>query len=110
MAEPAAFGAAVLVPENPENVLSWHDHFTAVRRRWYLGFAVWGVAAATSAWVNLAMPFTHRARVVHVSALLLGLLGALSSRTRVHAVIVTLIALMLVAGALNPTINADWLK
>ena len=51
--------AAVLVPENPEDVVSWRDHYWAMRRRWYGGLALWGVATAASASVNLGMGLQH---------------------------------------------------
>jgi hypothetical protein len=102
--------AAVLVPENPEHVLSWREHFCAVRRRWFIGFALWGIAAGTSATINLGMPFAHRARSVHIGAVLLGLAGVTLSKPVYQALIATVIAVLLVGGALNPTIDADWLK
>ena len=101
--------AAVLVPENPEDVLSWRDHYFAVRRRWYGGFGLWGVAAAVSASVNLGMPLNHPARGVHVTALVLGVVGALSANRRLHALLVTLIAVLLIAGTLSPELDAGWL-
>ena len=101
--------AAVLIPENPENVLSWRDHFVAVRRRWYVGFAIWGLAAGVSATINLGMPLTHRARSVHVGAFLLGSAGAALSTSRYQAVIIAIIAFLLIGGALNPSIDAGWL-
>jgi hypothetical protein len=101
--------AAVLVPENPESVTSWRDHYYQVRRRWYGGFALWGVAAAVSATVNLGMPLDHPARGVHVVSVVLGLVGCLSAKPRVHAVIVLTLAGLLIAGAFSSTIDAGWL-
>jgi hypothetical protein len=101
--------AAVLVPENPEDVASWRDHYFAVRRRWFGGFALWGVAAAASASVNLGMPLNHPARGVHVSALALGIIGAMSARPRLHTVIVTVLGLLSIVAALDPQLDPDWL-
>jgi hypothetical protein len=101
--------AAVLVPENPEDVLSWRDHYFAVHRRWYGGFGLWGVAAAVSASVNLGMPLNHPARGVHVTALFLGVVGALFSNRRLHALLVTLIAMLLIAGTFSSELDAGWL-
>lgn len=101
--------AAVLVPENPEAVPSWRDHYHAVRRRWYGGFAAWGLAAGVSATVNLGMSFTHPARAVHLTSMAIGIAGVLSANARVHAFLVALIALLLIAGALSPELDAGWL-
>ena len=105
----AFFCAAVLVPENPENVPSWREHYIAVRRRWYWGLALWGVAAGASASVNLAMPLSHPARLVHVTALAFGVVGALSSKLRLHAVMVATMGVFLIVGALDPSLDAAWL-
>ena len=101
--------AAVLVPENPEQVASWRDHYYRVRRRWYGGFGLWGLAAAASATVNLGMPLDHPARAVHVISVALGLAGSLSSNPRVHTGIVVALAGLLLLGALNPDLDADWM-
>jgi hypothetical protein len=105
-----SYWAAVLVLKNPERVLSWREHYYAVRRRWFIGFALWGIAAGTSATINLGMPFAHRARSVHSGAVLLGLAGVALSKPVYQALIVTVIAALLIGGALNPTIDADWLN
>jgi hypothetical protein len=80
-----------------------------VRRRWFGGFAAWGVAAAASASVNLGMPLNHPARAVHVTALTLGIVGAVSARPRLHTVIVALLCLISIAAALDPRLDPDWL-
>jgi hypothetical protein len=101
--------AAVLVPENPEGVPSWRDHWSAAHRRWFGGFALWGIAAATSASVNLGMPLTHPARIIHASALIFGVSGAMIAKPRLHAVIVVALGILLLAGALDPDLDAGWL-
>ena len=89
--------AAALIPENPEAVGSWRDHYFEVRGRFFTGFALFGVAAATSASVNLGMGLIHPARVVHVGAIVMGVVGSRSGSHRVHAGLVLLIALLSVA-------------
>lgn len=101
--------AAVLVPENPERMTSWREHYFAVHRRWFAGFALWGLAAGVSATVNLDMPFDHPARAVHLSTFAMGTVGALSANPRVHALLVTLIALLLIGAALSPAMEVGWL-
>jgi hypothetical protein len=101
--------AAVLVPENPEDVSSWREHYFAVRRRMYGGLTLWGVGAALSATVNLGMPFLHPARFVQATGVTLGLTGLLISKPRAHAVLITLMAVLLIGAALSPGLDADWL-
>lgn len=102
--------AAVLVPENPEQVPSWREHFNTVRRRWFAGIALWGLAAGASATINLGMPIGHRARAVHIGAVVLGVAGITLPKPIHQAFIVGVIAALLVGAALNSTIDADWLS
>jgi hypothetical protein len=101
--------AAVLVPENPEEVVSWQDHYFAVHRRLYGGLALWGVAAAVSATVNLGMSFHHPARSVHITTLVLGTIGSASSNRRVHTSIVTLLVVLMILAIASPDLQPDWL-
>jgi ribose/xylose/arabinose/galactoside ABC-type transport system permease subunit len=55
------------------------------------------------------MSFTHPARAVHLTAMAIGIAGVLSANARLHAFLVTLIALLLIAGALSPELDAGWL-
>lgn len=80
--------AALAIPENPEQVESWFDHYYTVQRRFFTGFALWGVVAAVNASVNLSLPLTHPSRAIHVTAVVFGITGAASSNPRVHAGIV----------------------
>lgn len=100
--------AAVLVPENPDDVASWRDHYFSAHRRWYGGLALWAVGAAASATVNLGMGVLHPARVVHVIALTAGVVGAATARPRVHATLLGLFGL-LTLGALFAQLAPGWL-
>jgi len=82
------FMAAALVPENPEQVRSWREHYFRARVALFVGLALWGLSAGLNALVSLDMPLWHSARLVHGSALLIGILGAVSSSERVHQGIV----------------------
>ena len=81
------FSVAMLVPENPEDIGSWRDHYFDVRVRFYGGLTLWGVAAAASASVNLAMPLGHPARLFQAVMIATGLVGMSSSSRKVHAAI-----------------------
>jgi hypothetical protein len=101
--------AALIIPENPADVPSWRDHYFAIRRRWYGALALWGLAAGVSASVNLGMPLQHRARGVHVTSVLIGLVGFASPKRRVHVVLVSLLVLFSISAALNPGFGPSWL-
>jgi hypothetical protein len=101
--------AAVLVPENPEHTASWRDHYFAVHRRWYAGFGVWGAAAAVSATVNLGMSFQHPARIVHVTAVLAGCIGSMSSDPRIHAGLIVVLCWLGLGAVLSPAMEPGWL-
>ena len=100
--------AAVLIPENPETVASWRDHYFSVHRRMYGGLALWGVAAALSATVNLGMGLAHPARFVHAITIAVGGVGATSSRARVHAGLIGFMSLLLV-GSVLAQLRPGWL-
>ena len=110
LAIPGAFyySAAVLIPENPAEVASWRDHYFDVHGAVFGGLAIWALAAATSASVNLGMGLAHPARLVHVTALSIGLIGAMSSSYRVHAALLSLMGILTVA-ALAMRLGPDWL-
>jgi len=101
--------AAVLIPENPADVVSWRNHYYEVHTSVYSGIALWSLAAAVSATVNLTMGFTHPARLVQVTAFSIGLVGALSSSRRVHGVIVGLMVFLMVA-TFAMQLGPDWLS
>ena len=100
--------AAVLIPENPEDVASWDTHYFAVHRRCYGGLALWAAAAALSAGVNLGMDIAHPARLVQGTALTIGVVGASATTRRVHVVLVVLLALLTVVS-MGMQFRPDWL-
>ncbi|MDX1396456.1 MAG: hypothetical protein R3195_18890 [Gemmatimonadota bacterium] len=100
--------AASLIPENPETVTSWRDHYFAVHRRLYGGLALWGVAAALSATVNLGMGLSHPARLVHAMTVGVGIAGAGSASTRLHGWLVGLMCALSI-GSLAAQFPAGWL-
>ncbi len=100
--------AAVLIPENPEDVDSWDTHYFAVHRRCYGGLALWAVGAALSASVNLGLGLAHPARLVQGAALTIGVVGAAAATRRVHTVLVVLLAFLTVAS-LGLQLRPDWL-
>jgi len=100
------FCAAMIIPENPEDVESWEEHYYLARKRFFAGFGLWGAVAAISATVNLSVPLSHPSRLIHAVGVGIGVVGLMSSDRRVHAGIViglgVLLALWGVTGGLLP--------
>jgi len=99
--------AAILVPENPEDVDSWRDYYYATHRRLFVGYGIWGLAAAASATVNLGMPLLHPARVIHAIMPVVAAIGAGSSRHRVHAGLAIAMGLMVVIWGVTAGLRPD---
>lgn len=98
--------AAIAMPSEAEAVPSWSDYYLAMRRRWFMGLALWGLSAAASATVNLGMGLTHPARGVQATAVAIGLIGSSTDHERVHrafAVLFVLLALVTVLAQLTPS-------
>lgn len=95
------FMAAALVPENPEKVASWRDHYFRARVPLFVGLALWGLSAGLNASVSLSMPLTHPARLVHVSSILVGIVGAASTKEWVHKSILVVCAAFVVLWGLT---------
>ena len=100
---------AVLVPENPDDILSWRDHYFTVHRRLYAGLGAWGVGAALSATLNLGMPLDHPARFVHITTFSIGIIGATTPNPRVHAGLVAAMAVLMLT-ATGVQLEPDWLN
>lgn len=79
------FNACVLIPENPETVVSWRDHYYAVRRKYFGGLVGWALLAAVTTTAFVQMPWLHPARIAQTAVLGAGLVGSASASHRVHA-------------------------
>jgi len=101
--------SAVLVPENPEEVQSWHAHYFTVRQRFFAGIGLWAVAGATNASVNAGMPLTHPSRLIHLAVLLVSLVAAFSARPAVHAAIASLLGVVFLVWVLLFGFTPDWM-
>lgn len=101
--------AAVLIPENAGEVLSWRVHYSAMRRRWYAGLALLAIGMAINATVNLGFPLVHPSRGIQASSLSLGIVGVLSSDDRVHAVLVILLACGVIGLMFTIGFRPGWL-
>lgn len=103
------FCAATLIPNDPEDVESWRDHYYAVHRRLWGGLAIFGVVAAASATVNIGMPPLHPARIVQGGAVALGVLGAASASHRVHTGIMIAVFGLAALWAVTAGLTPEWL-
>ena len=101
--------AAVLIPESPGSVSSWRDHYSAVRRRWYMGWSLWAVVIAVNATVNLGFPLAHPSRAIQAASLIVGIVGATSSRDRVHEILAVLLVVGVVGMMLTIGLSPSWL-
>ena len=79
------FCACTLIPENPESVASWREHYYAVRVRYFGACIAWAVFAAAATTAIVQMPWTHPARVAQTTVLVAGVVGCASASPRVHA-------------------------
>lgn len=98
--------AVVMVPENPEAVPSWREHYYAARRRYFVAFGLWGLVTAIGATVNLGMPLAHPARGLQGLVMVLGVLGTVSARPRVHAAIVLVLFAIWAAWGVTAGLHA----
>lgn len=103
------FSVAMLVPENPEDIESWREHYYDVRVRFYGGLTLWALSAAASAAVNLSMPLLHPAHLFHATIVTIGVLGMSSSKHRVHTGIVVGIGTVGLLMAITIGAQPAWL-
>jgi hypothetical protein len=91
--------AAALVPENPDNVLSWRKHFFAARKRFFVALAALFLLTAVDSWLLLDLPILHPVRIIQALGLGLALSGAWSTHKGWHQVLpVIFLALLSIAA------------
>lgn len=91
--------AAALVPENPGQVTSWHDHFHAARTRFFGSLCVFFVLVLAITWLLLDVPLRHPSRGAQALAFALALSGAVSRNRRLHEVLPVLFLVILSIAA-----------
>jgi len=101
---------AALVPENPEEVSSWRQHYWDVRVRFWGGTLAWITSAALSATVNLGMGLTHPARAFQLFVAATALVGILSDKERVHAGLIVGLAIVGMGLAFSVGAAPAWLS
>ena len=101
------YNACTLIPENPWAVESWHAYYYSVRRRYFVVFACWCLAAATITTVVFQMPLVHPVRAAQAAFFVVGVAGAVSASERVHAIIVFLTLLIFLLAMLAMGFRPD---
>ena len=95
------YNACTLIPENSSAVESWHDYYYSVRRRYFIGFSCWILAIISISTIVFDLPLLHPARAVQAALLCVGVVGAFSTNSHVHASLVMfLLALLPIAATL----------
>jgi len=79
------FLTTVLIPGQPAEVPCWRDYYFSVRRRFFAGLVVLGLAGLLSNTVLVDMSPYHPARFGQVGTLAIGSAGLVSSNPSVHA-------------------------
>jgi len=79
------FGACTLVPEAASSVESWHAYYYTIRRKYFVGILLWVTVVALASTFVLDRSLTHPTRIFQAIVVAVGVLGASSSSTRVHA-------------------------
>ena len=77
---------AILVPENAADVSSWREYFYSVRVRLFLTAIVWDIVAIFGA--GAIVPIERIEVFLGLTLLLVNVIGAVSNRPLVHAVLV----------------------
>ena len=94
------FMASMLVPDDPNLIESWKEHYYHRRVHYYSGMIGWSVIANVNTTFILGLPLTHPIRGVLLGLLAMGVCGLSSERTIVHKIIVGIAAVLLLAFAL----------
>ena len=79
------FGACTLVPEAASSVESWHAYYYSIRRKYFVGILLWATVVALAGTFVLDRSLTHPTRIFQAIVVVVGVLGASTSSTRVHA-------------------------
>lgn len=96
------FLACTLIPEAPEGVASWRQHFYSVRRSFFTGVAAWTCIIAVNSTISLGIPIWHPVRATQFALLSIAAVGAVSESPKVHAILaISSLALLLAFVALS---------
>ena len=98
--------AITLIPRDTSEVSSWGDHFSRVRVRFCVLFALLWISLVLSTWLVLGLPLVHPLRAWQAIFLLLFLVGTRVSTPRFHGALaiafVGMLVYSVVTGFLQP--------
>jgi hypothetical protein len=92
------FLAATIVPDSPSAVKSWKTHYDFVRPRFFVGWICLAALTGTIEVAVLKMPFLDLGRVPALCGLVIGLVGFVSTSSKVHAGLVLIMSLMMIVS------------
>lgn len=78
---------------------SWRKYYYAIRRRYFVGIVLWGTVVALASTFVLERSLGHPTRIFQASILAVGLLGAATGDSRVHAGIAAFAIVVTTIGA-----------
>ena len=93
------FIACTLVPESASSIGSWRTYYYTVHRKFFVSVILWGIVVALAGTVVLDRPLSHPTRVTQAITIAVGILGAVTDNSRVHAGIAASSICVVVVGA-----------
>lgn len=92
------FTSAVLVPDNARRVRNWREHFFKVHRMFYGAFVALVVLLFLGSILFTGTPLWHVTRVLQGIALIICIVGIVSTSHRVHAALAVLLGGIIAAA------------
>ena len=82
------FMASMLVPDNPDLIVSWKEHYYHRRVQYFAGQVVWMLVAIINTTFILGLPIAHPIRGVQLVMLITGVCCLSSEREIVHKTVI----------------------
>ena len=101
--------ASIIIPENPNDVTSWREHYFSVHVRFFTGLACYTLVVIATSFLILDLPLIHPVRLGQIAAIIISVVGAISSKPKVHAGIVVILMIMIVGMAVSIASQPGWL-
>ncbi|MEM6709241.1 MAG: hypothetical protein AAF648_10695 [Pseudomonadota bacterium] len=93
------FTATLLIPDNPRRVRDWREHYYRFHRLFYGAFSVLVVLLVFGSFFFTGIPLWHFTRALQAVALVLCIIGTLSSSHWVHAALAIALTLVILVAA-----------
>jgi hypothetical protein len=92
------FLAATIVPDSPSAVESWKTFYDSVRPRFFVGWICLAAITGTIEVAVLNMPLLDPGRMPALCGLAIGLVGSISTSSKVHVGLVLIISLFMIVS------------